>query len=440
MTELTEEHQDLLQLLYVAPVGLIQADLKGDLALANSVAAQLLLPLSADGEMLNLFTLLNGVFPGFRCQVASFSPSSGSICDSMQIQLNANSGDQVRPSVLSLTVTKINDFTLIASVIDVSETRRLTMQIAESEAKMSALLDAVFDPIISMDAHGRITDWNRQAEGMFGWNKGEVMGKMLLDTIAPAHLRTEEEKVLVRFLKSGHSATQSQNVELAAMRRSGLGFPAELSLIPFEVNGIRHVAAFIADITDRKRAGQLVHQLAYHDPLTGLANRTLLNDRLTQAMLAGERSKCFSGLMLLDLDNFKPLNDLHGHHVGDLLLVEVARRLKNCVREIDTVARLGGDEFVVLLSNLDVSRSESSDQSQIVAEKIRLSLSSAYHFSLQTSDLAPALEHHCSARIGVVMFVGRQTGQVDILKRADAAMYKAKEAGRNMIRFYGVTE
>jgi GGDEF domain-containing protein len=101
------------------------------------------------------------------------------------------------------------------------------------------------------------------------------------------------------------------------------------------MTGVQHTTAFIADISDRKRADEMVQQLAYHDPLTALANRTLFTDRLTQAMLAGERSKCFSALILLDLDNFKPINDLHGHRVGDLMLVEVARRLKNCVREVD---------------------------------------------------------------------------------------------------------
>jgi diguanylate cyclase (GGDEF)-like protein/PAS domain S-box-containing protein len=440
MAALTEEHQDLLQLLYMAPVGLIQADLEGNIALANSVATQLLMPLSRDGDMANLFTLLDVVLPDFRSQVASFSPSHGSIYESIQIRVKENSGDQPHSKILSLTVTKINEGTLVASLSDVSEARRMALQIAESESRMRALLDAALDAIISMDTQGRITDWNRPAERLFGWTKEEVMGTILFDTIAPAQSRTDLEMGLIRSMKTGQAGIPSRHVELTAMRRSGMEFPAELSLISFEMNGIQHVTAFISDITDRKRADDVVHQLAYHDPLTGLANRTLLNDRLTQAMLAGERSKCFSALMLLDLDNFKPINDLHGHQYGDLLLVEVARRLKNCVREVDTVARIGGDEFVVLLGNLDVSRSGSAEQSLIVAEKIRLSLSLPYQLiSSHTSDLVPTLKHHCSASVGVVIFVGHQASQTDILKWADAAMYEAKEAGSNMIRFYGVT-
>jgi diguanylate cyclase (GGDEF)-like protein/PAS domain S-box-containing protein len=440
MTALTEEHQDLLQLLYMAPVGLIKTDLEGNIELANAVAAQLLMPISRDGEMVNLFTLLDEVLPNFNSQVASFSPSHGSICDGLQIRVNANCDDRMLQRFLSITVTKINQSTLLASLSDVSEERRMVMKIEGNEARMRALLDAALDAIISMDDKGRITDWNKQAERMFSWAKDEVLGKPLLDTLAPAQSRTDQEIGLVRFLKTGQTEISSQHIELTAMRSNGLGVPVELSLVPFEMNGVHHVTAFISDITDRKRAYEMVRQLAYHDPLTGLANRTLLNDRLTQAMLAGERSKCFSALMFLDLDNFKPINDLHGHHIGDLLLVEVAKRLKSCVRDVDTVARLGGDEFVVLLGRLHLSRIESSEQALIVAEKIRVSLSTPYQFSLsQATDLAPTLEHQCSASIGVVMFVGRQDQSTDILKWADAAMYEAKGTGRNMIRFCGVT-
>jgi diguanylate cyclase (GGDEF)-like protein/PAS domain S-box-containing protein len=336
-------------------------------------------------------------------------------------------------------VTKINEGTMVASLSDVSEERRMALQVAESESRMRALLDASLDAIISMDVQGRITDWNKQAEYMFGWTKDEVVGTMLFDTLAPEQLRPDIG--LVQLLKAAQTEVPSRHAEFTAMHRNGLGFPAELSLVTFEMSGVRHITAFIADISDRKRADELVHQLAYYDPLTALANRTLFTDRLTQTMLAGERSKCFSALILLDLDNFKPINDSHGHHVGDLMLVEVAKRLKNCVREVDTVARFGGDEFVVLLGNLDVSQSGASEQSQIVAEKILVSLSSPYHLtSSLTTDIAPTLEHHCSASIGIVMFMGHQASQADLLKWADVAMYDAKGAGRNMIRYHDVTQ
>lgn len=436
----TEEHQDLLQLLYMAPVGLIKTDLQGDILLANAVAAQLLMPLSRDGEMANLFTLLVGVDPALLSLVAGFTPLCGSICEARLVRVNVNPGDPLHSRTLSLTVTKINDGILVASLSDVSIERQMALKIADSEARMRALLDAAMDAIISMDAEGHITDWNRRAQDMFGWPRDEVLGKKLLDVISTSPSHTDQEKSLDGFLMHGQTEIRSRQVELTAIRRSGLEFPAELALTAFESSGVQHLTAFVADITDRKRADATVHQLAYHDPLTGLANRTLLHDRLSQAMLAGARSKCFSALMILDLDNFKPINDQHGHHVGDLLLVEVARRLKNCVREVDTVARLGGDEFVVLLGSLDENLSGSSKKTLTVAEKIRTSLSSPYHFDAsQACEMAPMPQHHCSASIGIVMFAGLEASQTDILKWADAAMYESKNAGRNVVRFFGLT-
>ncbi len=132
------------------------------------------------------------------------------------------------------------------------------------------------------------------------------------------------------------------------------------------------------EITERRRLEEQVRQLAFHDPLTHLANRRLLVEHLDQAMSASKRSHRHGALLFLDLDNFKPLNDTHGHGVGDLLLIEVAERLKTCVREADTVARFGGDEFVVLLCELDAHKDEASAQAAAIAEKIRIRLAEPY--------------------------------------------------------------
>jgi diguanylate cyclase (GGDEF)-like protein len=142
-------------------------------------------------------------------------------------------------------------------------------------------------------------------------------------------------------------------------------------------------------------------------------------------------------LLFLDLDNFKPLNDTHGHNVGDLLLIEAARRISNCVREADTVARFGGDEFVVILSELEVDKAESSSQAGIVAEKIRVSLAEPYVLTVQTDgNTQTTVEHHSTSSVGVVLFIDHDTPPEDAIKWADLAMYQAKEAGRNLIRFY----
>jgi diguanylate cyclase (GGDEF)-like protein/PAS domain S-box-containing protein len=188
---------------------------------------------------------------------------------------------------------------------------------------------------------------------------------------------------------------------------------------------------------ERNTLQEQIRQLAFIDPLTQLPNRRLLDDRLGQAMASSKRTGQYGALMFLDLDNFKPLNDTHGHDVGDLLLFEVARRLTDSVRGADSVARLGGDEFVVLLSELDTDLAHSTEQASAVAEKIRAALVAPYLLTVtRSSDPVITVEHHCSASIGVVMFVNHQESQTDLMKWADAAMYQAKDAGRNRVLFY----
>jgi len=192
----------------------------------------------------------------------------------------------------------------------------------------------------------------------------------------------------------------------------------------------------LVDITERKRMEDQVRQLALYDALTQLPNRRLLNDRLSQTLAASKRSGCYGALMFLDLDNFKPLNDLYGHAVGDALLIEVADRLKSCVREMDTVARFGGDEFVVVLTELNTDQDQSMAQAGIVAEKIRSALSEPYRLTLRRDGKADTtVEHRCTVSIGVIIFVNHEGNPDDLIKWADGAMYQAKEAGRNVIQF-----
>jgi diguanylate cyclase (GGDEF)-like protein len=188
------------------------------------------------------------------------------------------------------------------------------------------------------------------------------------------------------------------------------------------------------DITDRKLSEIEIHNLAFYDCLTQLPNRRLLVDRLEIAIAASKRSGKYCAAMFLDLDNFKPLNDTHGHKAGDLLLEEVAHRLVGCVREVDTIARFGGDEFVVVLSELGQEKSKCAAQANIVAEKIRAALAEPYWLNYNSKGTSRMILHHCTASIGIVLFSGQANGE-DILKWADKAMYQAKEAGRNRIQY-----
>jgi diguanylate cyclase (GGDEF)-like protein len=199
---------------------------------------------------------------------------------------------------------------------------------------------------------------------------------------------------------------------------------------------LRHVAVF-SDISYLKAQESELSRIAHYDALTGVPNRVLLADRLGQAMSASKRNRHYGAVMFLDLDNFKPINDAYGHNMGDLLLIELAQRITRCVRGMDTVARFGGDEFVVLLGELDEDYELSAAQARVVAEKIRMALAAPFLLERKGEGQEEArVECHCTASIGVALFMGHDAGKDDILKWADMAMYQAKESGRNDVRFF----
>jgi diguanylate cyclase (GGDEF)-like protein len=179
---------------------------------------------------------------------------------------------------------------------------------------------------------------------------------------------------------------------------------------------------------ERKKAEEKIQELAYYDQLTGLPNRALLLDRLRQAMTSGARSGSCGAILLIDLDNFKTINDTHGHETGDLLLKQVANSLGETVRAADTVARLGGDEFVVMLAGLSPSEREAAAQVDIVGNKLLAELDQTY--------LLNDVPWHSTSSIGATLFKGESTVIDDLLKQAEIAMYRAKAAGRNALRFF----
>jgi diguanylate cyclase (GGDEF)-like protein len=173
---------------------------------------------------------------------------------------------------------------------------------------------------------------------------------------------------------------------------------------------------------------------ASHDFLTGLANRRLLYDRLQHAMASNKRNNFYGAVILIDLDNFKPINDTYGHDAGDLLLVEVANRMKGCVRDVDTVARLGGDEFAVLLEQVDGQTSHANDSASMISKKLLDSLSAPYLLTPLGKNAQPGSVHHvCTASVGVAVFFKDERSADQIIKAADAAMYRAKQHGGNRI-------
>lgn len=313
-------------------------------------------------------------------------------------------------------------------------------KIRTSEALYRLLTEDAADVAWKTDRDLRLTYISPADERLRGYRADEVVGHHVFEMFTEEGVGIVTETMRQRQIAE-QNGTQTGFLTFEVQHRckdGSLIWGEVLSKPERDSQGkITGYHGITREITERKQMQDQVRQLAFYDALTSLPNRRLLNDRLRQAMAASKRSGCYGALMFLDLDNFKPLNDTHGHVVGDLLLIEVANRLKSCVRETDTVARFGGDEFVVMLNDLNADKAESASQAEIVAEKIRKALSGIYLLNIKCDGKADAtVEHHCSASIGVALFVNHEASQDDILKWADTAMYQAKEAGRNSIRFY----
>ncbi len=309
--------------------------------------------------------------------------------------------------------------------------------LAESEERFRLISTAAKDAIVIVGDKEEITYWNPAAEKIFGYHASDVLNQNMHVILAPPEYHQDAHAGFERFEQFGTGPLIGKTFEIKAKHKNGKDFPVELSISAFRYQQVWHAIGIVRDITERKRMEEQVRQLAFYDPLTNLPNRRLLDDRLQQALLASKRSGYYGALMVLDLDNFKPLNDVYGHITGDMLLEQVALRLKACIREADTVARFGGDEFVILLPELTQDRSVSSLQAKQVAEKIRSALALPYHLTIKNKDGTDVnVEHSCSASVGVALFLGQTVDAQDILDWADTAMYQAKELGRNRISLY----
>ena len=279
-----------------------------------------------------------------------------------------------------------------------------------SEERMRALLEHAHDAVISIDEHGHVSQWNRAAERLFGWSPIETIGQPVADLIVPPAMRGEIANIVARYASAERLEDAQQRVTLQAIDRAGRLLSVEVSLTATRVAGRWELTAFGHDVSERRQFEAKLRAMALSDGLTGLANRRGFMEALEKAVSRHARGGPPLALLFLDLDGFKEINDVHGHHVGDLALQTFARRLENCVRKGDTIARLGGDEFTVLAEGI-----VSLEQARAIADKI-------------IEAMKPPLELHklrLRASIGISLYKPPADAS-RFLREADHAMYHAK--------------
>ncbi len=301
------------------------------------------------------------------------------------------------------------------------------------ELRVAAAVFESQEGMLVTDAGASIVRVNRAFTKITGFGEAEVLGKNPRMLQSGRHDAGFYAGMWDAIVHRGGWAGEIWN-----RRKQGDAYPQYLTVSPVigPDGRVSNYVGTFTDITDRIAAADKIERLAFYDSLTLLPNRRLMMDRLERALSTCTRSTRNGALMLIDMDNFKTLNDTLGHDVGDQFLVEVAARIKRCIREGDTASRMGGDEFVVILEHLDRDE-QAAVQATAVAIKIQTMLNLPYLLQIGGSRADQReRSHQCTSSIGITLFRDQSVSIEELVKRADTAMYQAKEAGRNTFRFF----
>ena len=323
----------------------------------------------------------------------------------------------------TIVATEKGELVWSGVLTDITEQRMTREELEASEQRFRTVIETASDAFVGMDGRGLIVEWNRKAEELFGWTRDEAIGLPLADTIVPERYRPSHKRGFEQYLRTGHGPVLGKTVELSAVTRSGHEFPIELSVWVSPNEAQLRVNAFVRDITERKALEAVTHQ-AFHDALTDLPNRVLFTDRVEQAL--SRRSAVpdrLVAVLILDLDDFKTVNDSLGHVAGDQLLIEVASRLRSGIRPADTLGRLSGDEFAILLENLvDIGGARA------VARRLREVLELPVEIE--------GMEIFVRASIGIATADDPVTSPEGLISDADVALYAAKSRGKGRFEVF----
>jgi diguanylate cyclase (GGDEF)-like protein/PAS domain S-box-containing protein len=308
---------------------------------------------------------------------------------------------------------------------DISARKRMEMRLRASEERARAIIETTDDAFVSIDSQGMVIEWNRAAEQMFGRERDDTFGMDVFTAVVADRSRDTLHELLVRTGEEGDVPDRAVT-ELTARRFSGEEFPIEVALWPVRFGGDLTFNAFIRDITDRKLREERVNFLAYHDRLTGLPNRTMFEQHLDLVLARAAHDATAAAVLYLDVDKFKSVNDTYGHDAGDLVLQEVARRLRSAARASDLVVRLGGDEFLIVLA--DVPPALVRGVAEQVAQRVCEGFTEPFDLggtSFQTS-----------TSIGIGVYPDNARDGKSLVQTADWGMYASKRAGRGGYTFF----
>jgi diguanylate cyclase (GGDEF)-like protein/PAS domain S-box-containing protein len=303
-----------------------------------------------------------------------------------------------------------------------AERELLKDKLIENEESARLVLENSLDAIVNMDSAGLVIEWSGAATHMFGYTRSAALGRVLGELIVPSADRAAHYAGMQRVLATQQSAMIGKRVEINALRADGSEFPVEMSIAKICRADVIFFSAFIRDISERKAAESRIQQLAQFDALTGLPNRSVLQEHFSYALRFAKRNSGKLAVIFLDLDHFKDINDTLGHSVGDVLLIELARRLQLTMREEDTLSRLGGDEFILILPGTD------AHGAAIVAQKLLSVMAEVYHIE--------SYELSVTGSIGIALYPNDGADLELLSQKADTAMYRAKQEGRNDYRFF----
>ncbi|AMM25798.1 sensor domain-containing diguanylate cyclase [Variovorax sp. PAMC 28711] len=423
---LEEDYEALTQFLYIAPIGLIQAGLDGEIAMVNPVCAQLLMPLSRDGQLTNLFTALEGVAPDLRHMVQAFAAGHGMVCDALHLQVNAGLTGRKDPQILSLSLLKLDDHRLMAVLSDVTKSVKRDRELRQSSAWINTIVTGLTDyALVALDSRGCVLNWNPSIGRVAGFESQDTVGHSYA-MFYPSDGMSDDRAMdrLHEADDSGWSLDEGWRIRSDGTRYWGSCLIAPMGAIGDDVKlerlERRAYSLIIRDISDRREATEALRQSVSSDYLTGLANRRTFFEAANLELQRWSRMPRPLSAVMIDADHFKKINDVYGHASGDAVLRHLAAGMSFTFHAMDIVARLGGEEFVVLMPGITL------EAAQAIALRLCRSIEA------QSVDVDGTLIRY-TISAGVATMEEDIDGVDELLHRADQAMYSAKLKGRNRV-------